>query len=191
MFNPPKILKKESHVNTVEESLNEFKSEYVFGLKFRSMNNYVSIFVDELKLSVMIDSGSSCNLIDRLTWEKINANFIEPVSLSKVKRNVDAYGSTTPLKIIGFFKTVLRWRENCLKEVEFLVYDVEGPSNWVSPVIIVPKSDNDIRLCVDMRRANTAISRVRYPIPTIDEILQDLNQSKVFSKLDKMGLPSD
>ena len=35
-----------------------------------------------------------------------------------------------------------------------------------------------------MRRANTAIARVRYPIPMIDEILQDLNQSKVFSQLD-------
>ena len=53
-----------------------------------------------------------------------------------------------------------------LEELESLdvIEKVEGPSNWVSPVIIVPKSDNDIRLCVAMRRANTAISRVRYPI---------------------------
>ena len=100
MFNQAKVLKKESQVNTVEESLNEFESEYVFGLKFRSMNNYAS--------AVMIDSGSSCNLINKLTWEKINTNFIEPVSLSKVKRNVYAYGLATPLKIIGSFKTELR-----------------------------------------------------------------------------------
>ena len=72
-----------------------------------------------------------------------------------------------------------------LKDSESLsvIEKVEGPSNWVSPVIIVPKLENNIRLCVDMCRANTAISRVRYPIPTIDEILHDLNQSKVFSKL--------
>ena len=128
VFNPPKVLKNESHVNTVEESLNEFKSEYVSGLKFRCMNNYVSVFVGELKLSVMIDSGSSRNFIDKLTLEKINTNFIEPVSLSKVKRNVYAYGSATPLKIIGSLKTELRWRENCLKEVKFLVYDGEVTS---------------------------------------------------------------
>ena len=103
VFNPPKVLKKESHVNTDEESLNEFEFEYVFGLKFHSMNNYVSVFVGELKLSVMIDSGPSCNLIDKLTWEKINTNFIEPVWLSKVKRNVYAYGLVTPLKIINWF----------------------------------------------------------------------------------------
>ena len=37
---------------------------------------------------------------------------------------------------------------------------------------------------MDMRRANEAIVRERYPIPTVDEVLQSLNQSTVFSKLD-------
>lgn len=35
-----------------------------------------------------------------------------------------------------------------------------------------------------MRRVDDAVFRERYPIPTVDEILQDLNQSKVYSKLD-------
>ena len=35
-----------------------------------------------------------------------------------------------------------------------------------------------------MRRANSAIKRERYPVPTVDEVLQDLNNSKFFSKLD-------
>jgi hypothetical protein len=49
----------------------------------------------------------------------------------------------------------------------------------------VPKrSDVDIRLCVEMRVANTSVKRVGYPIPTIDELLQDMNSSKIFSKLD-------
>ena len=65
-----------------------------------------------------------------------------------------------------------------------IIEKVNGPTNCVSPVIIVPKANNNVRLCVDMRRANSAITRVRYLIPTIYEILQDLNQSKVFSKLD-------
>ena len=39
-------------------------------------------------------------------------------------------------------------------------------------------------MCVDMRRANKAIVRERHPIPTVDEVLQDMTQSRVVSKLD-------
>ena len=54
----------------------------------------------------------------------------------------------------------------------------------ISPVVIVPKSDGDIRLCVDLRRVNEAIIRERQRIPTIEEIMQDMSQSRVFSKVD-------
>ena len=55
---------------------------------------------------------------------------------------------------------------------------------WVNPVVIVPKNNGEIRLCIDMRQANRAIMRRRYPIPTVDEVLHTMNGSKVFSKLD-------
>ena len=48
----------------------------------------------------------------------------------------------------------------------------------------MPKPNGDIRLCVDMRQANGAIVRERHPIPTVDEVLHDLNGSTVFIKLD-------
>ncbi|KAL9953254.1 hypothetical protein ACROYT_G040640 [Oculina patagonica] len=59
-----------------------------------------------------------------------------------------------------------------------------GPTEWTSPLVVVPKQDGDIRICVDMRRAHEAMERERYPIPTIEEVLHDLNGSTVFSKLD-------
>ena len=42
----------------------------------------------------------------------------------------------------------------------------------------------DVRLCVDMRKANTAIIRNYYPIPTLDEVLYEVNGAKILSKLD-------
>jgi hypothetical protein len=69
-----------------------------------------------------------------------------------------------------------------------IIEPVKSATPWVSPVVIVPKANNDIRICVDMRRANEAINRVRHPIPTTDEVLQSMNGSTVFTKLDlKMG----
>lgn len=65
-----------------------------------------------------------------------------------------------------------------------IVERVEGPTPWVNPVVILSKPDKDIRMCLDMKKANEAIVRERYPIPTVDEILQGKNGSAVFSKLD-------
>ena len=58
------------------------------------------------------------------------------------------------------------------------------PTEWVSPVVIVPKQNNNIRLRVDMRVANTAIKRTRHPIPTLESVPMELNGASFFSKLD-------
>ena len=75
------------------------------------------------------------------------------------------------------------------KKVEELVSmditePVKGLTPWVSPVVVIPQQNDKIRLCVDMRWANEVIITERYPIPTVDEVLQSLNHSTVFSKLD-------
>lgn len=76
--------------------------------------------------------------------------------------------------------------EDKLKELEELdiIETVDGPTPWVSPVVIVPKANEEIRLCVDMREVNKAILRERHLSPTIDDIIVDLNKATIFSKLD-------
>ena len=60
----------------------------------------------------------------------------------------------------------------------------EGPSEWISPLVVVFKGDGDVGVCVDMCRANEAIFREWHPIPTVEELLHDMNGSTVFSKID-------
>ncbi|CAI6367348.1 unnamed protein product [Macrosiphum euphorbiae] len=76
--------------------------------------------------------------------------------------------------------------ENELLRLEKLdiIEKVDGPTPWVSPIVLVPKKNGEVRLCVDMRRPNAAIERVRHVTPTIDDIISAVNGSKVFSKLD-------
>ena len=57
-------------------------------------------------------------------------------------------------------------------------------TEWISPVVIVPKRDDNIRLCIDKRAANTAIKRIRHPIPMVHDISLELNGANFFSKLD-------
>lgn len=65
-----------------------------------------------------------------------------------------------------------------------IIEKVEGPSEWISPVVPILKADGDVRLCIDMRRANLAIRRENHPLPTMEQLLPKIQNAKMFSKLD-------
>ena len=60
-----------------------------------------------------------------------------------------------------------------------IIEPVQGPTPCANPVIVVNKPGGDIRLCIDMRRANEAIRRARYPIPTVDEITHSMTRRQM------------
>lgn len=64
-----------------------------------------------------------------------------------------------------------------------IIEKVNEPSKWVSPIVVVPKGE-DVRICLDMRRANEAVERENHPLPTIEDFLPHLGKAKVFSRLD-------
>jgi len=72
-----------------------------------------------------------------------------------------------------------------LEELD-VIEKVDGPTPWVSNLVVAPKPNapKEIRLCVDMRKANLALKRERHVTPTIDDIVSELNGSTVFSKVD-------
>ena len=63
-----------------------------------------------------------------------------------------------------------------------IIEKVEGPTPWISPIVAAPKPKNPdkVRICVDMRQANKAISRERHVMPTVDDMINDLNGAKSF-----------
>ena len=65
-----------------------------------------------------------------------------------------------------------------------IIEPVDGPTTWLNPVVVVPKSNGKTRLCLDMRKANTAVIRERHVIPKIEDILTELNGASIFSKID-------
>src|SRR3954464_4106976 len=52
------------------------------------------------------------------------------------------------------------------------------------PVILVPKTDDMLRLCMDCRPINAITVRYRHPIPRLDDMLDELCGSTIFSKVD-------
>ena len=64
-----------------------------------------------------------------------------------------------------------------------VIKKVTEPTNWISSMVLV-KKPNKLRICIDPKDLNAVIRKPRFQMPTIEEILPRLQDTKVFSVLD-------
>ncbi|XP_058459398.1 uncharacterized protein K02A2.6-like [Malaya genurostris] len=65
-----------------------------------------------------------------------------------------------------------------------IIERIERPTTWVSPLVPILKDNGEVRLCIDMRRANQAIQRLNHPLPIFEEILSRIRNARFYSLLD-------
>ncbi|GJY62195.1 putative reverse transcriptase domain-containing protein [Tanacetum coccineum] len=57
-------------------------------------------------------------------------------------------------------------------------------SPWGAPVLFVKKKDGSFRMCIDYRELNKLTIKNRYPLPRIDDLFDQLQGARYFSKID-------
>ena len=71
-----------------------------------------------------------------------------------------------------------------LLEKRGIITKVEQPTNWVSQLLVAKKKNGDLRICIDPKPLNQALKRPHFQLPIIEDVLPDLAEAKVFTKLD-------
>nr|KAG5701917.1 hypothetical protein BaRGS_014982 [Batillaria attramentaria] len=75
-------------------------------------------------------------------------------------------------------KELHRMKENGIIE------EITEPTEWCAGMVPVLKKSGEVRICTDLKKLNSAVKRERYMMPTLEDVLQKLKGSAVYSKLD-------
>jgi hypothetical protein len=99
---------------------------------------------------------------------------------------IELVPGTTPI-----FKRPYRMTANQLAELKEQLQELldkgyiqPSASPWGAPVIFIPKKDGTQRMYVDYRSINEVTIKNKYPLPGIDDLVDQLKGACIFSKID-------
>ena len=104
----------------------------------------------------------------------------------EVEFTIDLIPRTEPISIPPYRMAPAELRELKAQLEELLSKGFIRPSisPWGSPVLFVKKREGSLRLCIDYRQLNRVTIRNQYPLLRIDELFDQLQGSRVYSKID-------
>ena len=104
----------------------------------------------------------------------------------EVEFTIDLIPETEPISIPPYRMAPAELRELKAQLEDLLSKGFIRPSisPWGAPVLFVKKKDGSLRLCIDYRQLNRVTIRNQYPLPRIDELFNQLQGSRVYSKID-------
>ena len=65
-----------------------------------------------------------------------------------------------------------------------IITPVTEPTPWINSIVVVPKKNGSLRICLDPKDLNRYIQRENYQLPTIEDVAMRLDNAKIFTVLD-------
>lgn len=119
-------------------------------------------------------------------WEDL---FVDTVSKERVCTVMEYEIRTNPNKKPPnrTYLIPYHWKMEVEKEIKRMLdagIRKHSNSNWCSGLVPIKTPDGSIRFCVDYRELNSMTVKDKYPLPNIEEIIDNLSGSVIYSCLD-------
>ena len=101
----------------------------------------------------------------------------------RLEDNAQPYAIATPRRLSLPMKKRVQEELQRLEDAD-IIRPITTPTDWCAPIVVVPKSNGKIRLCIDFTKLNESVKRENYPLPTTDQLLAQLDGATLFTKLD-------
>lgn len=186
-----KIMNTNQEIRTISNILN-VKTEPLSNFHIFSLDGLKSESHRLQELNKILNSKS--DITNRLELKKLCYQYNDIFALKNDTMTVNNFykqklriKDDTPV-FIKNYRLPYSQREEVKKQVNKLLTDglIEpSQSSYNSPIILVPKKGNGKwRMCIDYRLVNKKLIADRYPLPRIEDILDNLGRTKYFSVLD-------
>lgn len=186
-----------SSINVSSSPSSEQYQCYVCNQHFRSNNDlyrhlraqcYPSTIRTQIEnLTTHISLSSARDKVQHILWK--HARLFDTTKPSKINitlENAIETGNHRPTYTTPYRRSpadhhaIDQEAQNLLRQQ----YIEPSTSPWCSPVVLVRKPDGSNRFCVDYRKLNDITTKDSFPLPRLDDILDQLSGSYFFTKLD-------
>ncbi|MCG7878633.1 MAG: RNase H-like domain-containing protein [Candidatus Thiodiazotropha endolucinida] len=100
-----------------------------------------------------------------------------------LKDDAKPYALTVPRRVSIPLMSKVKKELDRMEETG-VISKIHEPTEWCAGMVVVPKNDGNVRICVDLTKLNESVKRENFPLPAIDQTLGLLSGAKYFSKLD-------
>ena len=138
-------------------------------------------------LAYVVETGKEGTLVDEIPIAREFPDDIAGLPPDKeVEFTIDLISRIEPISIPLYRMAPAELRELKAQLEELLSkgFIRLSISIWGVPVLLVKKKDGSLRLCIDYRQLNRVTIHNRYPLPRINELFDQLQGSRMYSKID-------
>ena len=101
----------------------------------------------------------------------------------KLRKDAQPFSLTTPRRIALPLLPKVKAELQRMEDLG-VISKVKEPTEWCAGMVVVPKANGKVRICVDLTKLNESVCRERHILPSVEQTLAQIGGAKIFSKLD-------